>query len=99
VEKYRAIRRATANNTIWLTRIAFWISKAGIQTRTHNINTFPGHEWLNERVSVLRYTYIACFGLVSFSWMPILKILFYNFLNFCLPENKFLQLEVPFVNF
>ena len=31
---------------------------------------------------MLRYTYIACFVLVSFSRIPLLRSLFYNLLNF-----------------
>ena len=50
---------------IWRKRIACWIPKA---THTH-IHThseyviliaFPLQQWLNERASMLRYTYIAC---------------------------------------
>jgi len=46
--------------TIWRMRIAFWIPKA---TNTHSVCvilvSFPLQQWLNERVSMLRYTYIA----------------------------------------
>jgi len=46
--------------TIWRMRIAYWVSKA---TDTHSefvvVIAFPLQEWLHERVSVLRYTYIA----------------------------------------
>jgi hypothetical protein len=42
-------------------RIACWITKA---TDTHSeyviLIAFPRQQWLNERASVLRYTYIAC---------------------------------------
>jgi len=98
VEIYRATRQATANSIIRLMHTGRWISKAGIQTGTHNIITYCT-EWLSERVLILRYTYTTCFVLVSFSWMPILTSLFYNFLDFCLLENKFLRVEVPFANF
>jgi len=47
--------------TIWVMRFACWIPKA---TNTHSqyvmLIAFPLQQWLNERVSMLRYTYIAC---------------------------------------
>jgi len=49
------------NITPWRTRIASWITKA---TNTHSeyviLTAFQLQQWLQERVSVLRYTYIAC---------------------------------------
>ena len=42
--------------TIWCMRIACWIPKA---TNTHTQVTFPLQQWLHERTSLLRYTYIA----------------------------------------
>jgi len=48
--------------TIWRMRIAYWITKA---TDTHSecvvVIAFPLQQWLHERVSMLHYTYIACF--------------------------------------
>jgi len=42
-------------------RIACWISKA---TNTHSVyvilSAIPLQQWLHERASVLRYTYVAC---------------------------------------
>ena len=47
--------------TIWRMRIAYWIPKA---TNTHTacviLIAFPLQQLLQERASVLRYTYIAC---------------------------------------
>jgi len=47
--------------TIWRMRIACWIPK---DTNTHSeyimLIDFPLQQWLHERASVLRYTYIAC---------------------------------------
>ena len=47
--------------TIWRMRITCWIPKA---TNTHSeyviLITFPLQQWLQERPSMLRYTYIAC---------------------------------------
>jgi hypothetical protein len=47
--------------TIWCMRIACWIHKA---THTHSqyviLIVFPLQQWLQERASVLRHTYIAC---------------------------------------
>jgi hypothetical protein len=52
--------------TIWSVRIACWIPKA---TNTHSgcvlLIAFPLQQWLHERVSMLRYTYSACCGLLS----------------------------------
>ena len=50
--------------TIRRMRIACWIPKA---TNTHSqyvtLIAFPQQQWLHERPSMLRYTYIACFVL------------------------------------
>jgi hypothetical protein len=47
--------------TIWRMRIACWVPKA---TNTHSqyviLIAFPLQQWLQERASLLRYTYIAC---------------------------------------
>jgi hypothetical protein len=47
--------------TIWRMRIACWVRKT---TNTHSeyvtLNAFPLQQLLDERVSMLRYTYIAC---------------------------------------
>jgi hypothetical protein len=50
-----------ARMTIWRMCIACWIPKA---TNTHlyyvKLVAFPLQQWLHERSSLLRYTYIAC---------------------------------------
>ena len=49
--------------TIWCMRISCWIPKAtNTHTHTQHVipNAFPLQQWLHERVSMLRYTYIAC---------------------------------------
>ena len=47
--------------TIWRMRIACWVTKA---TNTHSkyaiLIAVPRQQWMHERVSLLRYTYIAC---------------------------------------
>ena len=47
--------------TIWRMRIAYWVTKA---TNTHSeyviLIAFPLQQWLCERASMLRYTYIDC---------------------------------------
>ena len=47
--------------TIWRMRTVCWIPKA---TNTHSeyviLFAFPLQQWLHERASVSRYTYIAC---------------------------------------
>jgi hypothetical protein len=51
--------------TMWRTRFACWVPKA---TNTHSecviFMAFPLQQWLHERSSTLRYTYVA--GLVYF---------------------------------
>jgi hypothetical protein len=55
-----------SQTTIWLMRIACWITKA---TDTHPeyvlIFVFPLYKWLYERASILPYAYTAC--LVTFT--------------------------------
>jgi hypothetical protein len=69
--------------TIWRMRIACWIREA---TNTHSqyviIISFPLQQWLYERISILRHTYIAsvviqghrCFPRVSLSNQMLIKI-------------------------
>jgi hypothetical protein len=49
-------------------RIACWVSKP---TNTHSeyviLIAFPQQQWLHERASILRYTYIACLVMI-FDW-------------------------------
>ena len=55
------VERGRAPMTIWRKRIACWVPKA---TNTHSdcviLIAFPLQQWLHERASLLRYTYIAC---------------------------------------
>ena len=53
--------------TIWRMRITCWIFKATNTLSEYvTLNAFPLQQWLNERVSVLLYTYIAVlFKIVS----------------------------------
>jgi len=47
--------------TIWRMRIACWIPKAtDIFSEYVTRIPFLQQKWLNERASILRYTYIAC---------------------------------------
>jgi hypothetical protein len=46
---------------IWRTHIASWIPKAKKEVSKYVIRiAFPQQQWLHERASRLRYTYIAC---------------------------------------
>jgi len=50
---------------IWRMRIARWIPKAtNTPLECVIFIAFPQQQWLHERASVLRYTYIACFALI-----------------------------------
>jgi len=47
--------------TMWRMRIAYWMPKAANTLTEHIILiAFSLKQWLDERVSMLRYTYIAC---------------------------------------
>jgi hypothetical protein len=47
--------------TIWRMRISCWIPKAkNTHTGSAILIAFPLEQWLQKRVSMLRYTYIAC---------------------------------------
>jgi len=52
--------RVRPQMTIWRMRIACWTPRA---SNTHSgclmLIAFPQHQWLHERASMLRYTYIA----------------------------------------
>jgi hypothetical protein len=58
--------------TIWRMRIACWIKKA---TETHSehviIIAFTRQQWLRERASMLRYTYITCLAIIWFCTMKV----------------------------
>jgi hypothetical protein len=61
VEKYGTAIQETDENVIRRMRIAYWITKA---TETHSeciiLPDFPRQQWLRERASTLRHTYMAC---------------------------------------
>jgi hypothetical protein len=61
VDKYGRARQATGDNIIRCMWVVCWITKA---TDTHSeyviLIALPRQQWLRERASVLRYTYIAC---------------------------------------
>jgi len=53
--------------TIWRMRIAYWIPKATNIHSEYVIRTpFSQQQWLHERASLLRYTYIACLVILLF---------------------------------
>ena len=62
--------------TVWRMRIACSVTKA---TNAHFkyviLSAFPQQQWLHERPSILRYTYIAC--LVNFNINVFLTITMY----------------------
>ena len=55
------VERARPQVTIWRMHIGFWIPKA-TNTLSECVirNAFPLQQWLQERASILRYTYISC---------------------------------------
>jgi len=60
VDKYDKVKEADDENIIWHMRVDCWIRKT---TDTHSeyviLTAFPLQQFFHERVSVLRYTYIA----------------------------------------
>jgi hypothetical protein len=61
VEKYGTARQATEDNIIRRVRFACWITKAtDTYTEYVILIAFLRQQWLRERFSVLRHTYIAC---------------------------------------
>jgi len=68
------VKRGRPQMTIWRMRIACWIPKAtNTHTKTHSeyaiLFAFPQQQWLHERASMLRYTYINRL-LGSYDWCP-----------------------------
>ena len=61
------VERGRPQMAIWRTCIACWVPKA---TDTHSqyvkLTAFPLQNWLHERASVLRYTYMACLALYTY---------------------------------
>ena len=64
MDKYGRVRQATDLYIIQSMCFACWIPKAKASEYVILI-AFPPQQWLRERASMLRYTYIAC--LVTFS--------------------------------
>jgi hypothetical protein len=66
VEKYGLARQATDDNIIGRLRFACWITNA---TDTHAeyviLFAFTRQQWLRERTTMLRYTYIAVLFIMS----------------------------------
>jgi hypothetical protein len=68
VGKYGTARQATDYDIKRRVGFAWWISKAtNTQSECVIPIAFPLQQWLNERASVLRYTYNACLVYVSCS--------------------------------
>ena len=60
-KNYGRTSQATDGNIIRRLRIAFCITKSTDTLSEYTILiTFPLQQWLRERTSVLRYTYIEC---------------------------------------
>jgi len=67
VEKYCGAEQATVGNTIRRMCFARWITKtADTHSEFVMLIAFLPQNWLNERASMLRYTYIACLSVNIF---------------------------------
>ena len=54
------VERGRPQMTIWRMRIACWIPATNTHTDYVTLVAFPLQQWLNERASWLRFTYISC---------------------------------------
>ena len=64
--------------TLWRMRNACWINKAADTHSEYVIRTsFSLQQWLHERTSILRYTYIIC--LLDFKLSPCFESIMYSF--------------------
>ena len=74
MEKYGRAGQATDDNIIRRMRFACWITKA---TDMHSeyviLIPLPRRQWLRERTSVLRYTYLACLVYAAVSNQQLMK--------------------------
>jgi hypothetical protein len=63
--------------TIWRNRIACWIPKGtNIHSEYVTLIAFPRQQWLRERASMLRYTYVICLVECKVTtWRPCEKFL------------------------
>ena len=76
-------------------RFACWITKA---TNTHSecviFIAFPWQQWLHERASMLRYTYIACLVCLNSQWnsrlqkIPLNEPIQFGKLRYCVVYFK-----------
>ena len=65
VEEYSIDRQTKGNNIIQRKRFACWITKVTDTDSEYVIFiASPQQQWLRQRVSILRYTYIACLDLL-----------------------------------
>ena len=75
------VERGRQQMTVWRMRIVCWIPKA-IYTHTHTHSeyatpiAFTLQQWLHERASMLRYTYIACIVEVVGNYRTIYCLLY-----------------------
>jgi hypothetical protein len=61
LEEYGRAGQATKDNIIWRVRFACWLTKTtDAHLKCLVLLAFPRQHWLRERISVLRYTCIAC---------------------------------------
>ena len=78
------VERGRPKMAIWRMRIACWIPKA---TNTHSeyviLIAFPLQQWLQERASMLRYTYTACIVITATEFV------------YCAVRNEPLTLRLP----
>jgi hypothetical protein len=61
VEKYGRARQTTDNSITWRMRFALLTPEPkGTHSEYVILIAFPRQQWLRERASMLRYTYVAC---------------------------------------
>jgi hypothetical protein len=93
------LERGRPQMTIWRMRIECWITRA---TNTHSqyviLIAFPLQQWLRERASILRYTYVACLVNIPYSELAIphiIQVTAHVTINTCCFVMLFLRVSPP----
>jgi hypothetical protein len=70
--------QATDGNIIQHTHVACWITKAANTHSEYVIRiAFPSQQWLRERPSLLRCTYIACLVIFVRPTLPHSRVVYF----------------------
>jgi hypothetical protein len=100
VERYGTARQATNDIIIWRIRFAYWYIRLEKHTQNmYYLLLFPLQQWLQERVSVLGYTHIACLFfylctvlVVTFTLLKTNSCICFSSLTFTLIHQKIVKM-------